>query len=604
MGNRRIRGIHSAAQAETASGTMHRRRFRMSKRLVYIICTLLALLIVAASAMVIRGVRDRKKYNQYMDSASISYAQQDYDSALAGLRKACAIDKTDECIMMMADCYEAQGRLDKALELLRSGDTKKKEIADRISELERKRAAAREEGKLSLAGGLYDVGTSALRLDGAGLRDSDLDIIRQMYALDTLSLSGNRLRDISALAELGGLCALDLSNNRIEDISPLASLSSLRTLCLDGNPIKDLTPLTNITSLTALSIKGMQLDRETVEMLTNALPNCAIHTDAEGEAVTDISFGGETFKSDVTELSLSAMGIRDISALSVCTQLTQLDLSGNEISDLSPLMNIPTLEWLDISGNQVTDLRTLMGIDSLRYLNASDNMIGDTSPFCIMTGIRELYLDGNPIRNFSGLRKLISLEKLGLCNAGVTDADLEYLYDLGHLTQLFISDNEQLSGEAIDLLQQKINPCNITHSGLIYTIWFGENSFKSNAAELELSYAGVDDIGAIQSMTQLETVRLTGNGIVNIYPIEYSNSRFTIKTMELNNNCITDITALASLQNVEEMDLSNNAIESVMPLMTLTSLKRLNLSGNNISESQIKDLRYALSKCEIISDYD
>ena len=52
----------------------------------------------------------------------------------------------------------------------------------------------------------------------------------------------------------------------------------------------------------------------------------------------DISFGGATFKSDVTELDLSGMGLRDISALSSCKELKRLNLSNNEISDLSPLM--------------------------------------------------------------------------------------------------------------------------------------------------------------------------------------------------------------------------------------------------------------------------
>ena len=67
---------------------------------------------------------------------------------------------------------------------------------------------------------------------------------------------------------------------------------------------------------------------------------------------------------------------------------------------------------------------------------------------------------------------------------------------------------------------------------------------------------------------------------------------------------IEDITALACLQSIEELNLSGNMISSVLPLMRLETLKLLDLRGNQISEESIRDLRYALQSCEILSDYD
>ncbi len=117
----------------------------------------------------------------------------------------------------------------------------------------------------------------------------------------------------------------------------------------------------------------MTLTESQLKKLANALPNCAIHSENTEEEMQDISFGGVTFKTDVTELNLSGMGLQNISALSSCKELKKLDLSGNTISDLSPLMDIPHLEWLNIANNYVTDLRPMGIFASLHFLNASGN---------------------------------------------------------------------------------------------------------------------------------------------------------------------------------------------------------------------------------------
>ena len=604
---KRRRGSHSAPATdytEIFSSAVMKNVSRPPKHLVYIICILTAVIALVATAMVIRTVSDKKEYNTYMEIARESFSREDYDSALSNLRKAAGVNKTEECAILMANCYQAQGKPEKALEILRTVNTKDKKIAAKISELENERAALKDAEKVSVAGRLYTQGTTELVLDEMELDDSIFEEVKQLYSLTSLSLEKNKLSDISALSELGGLTKLNLRYNNIRDISAITALTALRTLQLDGNPIADLSPLCSMTSLTSLSIRGIDVDEALIEKLSAALPNCAIHSEVAKEEIQDITFGGVTFKSDVTELSLSGMGIRDISALANCTELTHLDLSGNEISDLSPLMNIPELEWLDVSYNQLSDLRTLMGIESLRFLNAAGNSISGTSPLSMMTGLQELYLDGNQIHDFSGLRKLQNIQKLGLSGTGLQDADLDYLTNLSQLTNLFISDNEMLSGEAIDALQAKLNPCNIEHSELIYTVDFGGHIFKSNDKELNLSGTGIQDFGQIQNMPELERVWLSKNGISNIYILEYTNSRFTIKLLDLSNNDIEDITVLACLQSIEELDLSNNSINSLLPLMRLDTLKRLDLRGNPINEQQLNDLRFALQKCEIISDFE
>lgn len=585
--------------AEPMTAAEQRRRHR---RALYMLATAAAALLIIAVAVVLRSVSDMKSYNGYLGQARQNYEACDYDSALAALRKAASIERSEDCLLMMVDCYENQGNYTKALEILRSMNTSNPEISTRIAVIDSRRQRLAEAETVTIAGKKYPATTTSLVLDKMNLTDTVFTEISQLYALDSLSLAGNSISNITTLASMGGLVTLNLSDNAIQDLMPLASLTGLRTLYLDNNPVTDLSALCCLPNLTSLSLKGIDISPAQLEALSKSLPNCAIHTDASEDKEQDISFGGTTFKADVTELDLSGMGLRDISALAACQQLVKLNLADNQISDLSTLMNLPRLEWLDISGNQITDLRPLMGIERLTYVDASDNSINSTAALSMMNGLKELYLDNNPIRDFSGLRKVKSLEVLGLSGTGLTDEDMDYLRNLTLLTNLNLEENEALTGEAVDDLQQRLATCNISRSQLAYSIDIDGHPVLSTATELALSGAGIEDISGLTQIPALEKVDLSRNSISNLYILQLTNSRFTIRELNLAGNLVEDITPLASLTAVEVLDLSNNQISSELPLMNLKSLKTLYLGGNLLTERQIDDLQNALLDCEIILD--
>ncbi len=574
----------------------HHRR----KRIAYASAAAAAVVLVIVLALLMTGTGERREYKRYIEQANQSYQSGDYDSALSYLRKAANIDASDECLMLMADCYEAQGNLEKALEVLRLMDVSKEAVAARITELEQRRTQLLEAEKVTIAGKKFSADTTGLVLDGMGITDEVLKEIKQLYSLDNLSLMNNSIKDISVLAELGGLSTLNLSDNKIEDISPLKKLTGLRTLYLDNNPVKDLTPLLSLTSLTTLSIRGISLSEEQISRLSAALPNCAIHTDTEAADAIDISLGGVTFKSDVEELDLSGKGLRDISVLSSCKNLKKLNLSGNSISELCALMNIPGLEWLDVSSNQLTDLRPLMGLGTLRTVLASDNQITGTAAVGAMTALTELELSNNPISDFSGLKKLRNLETLGLKKTGLNDDGLKYLEYLSSLTMLSIDDNPDMSGEAVDTVSKSLGSCIISHSELVYLVDVAGVSIKQNATELDLSGMSISDISGMGNLGVLETVKLNKNNISNIYIFQYTNSWATMKYLDLSSNAIEDITAIACLKNLETLNLADNKVNSVQPLMNLWNLRSLNLSGNPLTDEQIKTLGDSLTNCEII----
>jgi internalin A len=573
------------------------------KHIFYMIFTVAVAVLIIVVAVVLRNASDARNYNSYMLQAQQSMSNSDYDSALAALRKASSIDKTDECLLLMVDCYETQGNYTKALEILRTMNTSDPDIASRITTIDRRRKLLAEAESVTIAGMSYPGTTTTLTLDNMGLTEAVFEEISNLHTLDTLSLANNSISDISGIADMAALVNLNLSGNKISDLSPLSSLSSLRVLTLDGNKVTDLSPLLSLTSLTSLSIRGMNVPEEQLEALTKALPNCAIHSDTDpDETAQDISFGGKTFKANVEELDLSGMNLREISAISACTQLKKLNISNNQISDLSPLMNLPDLEWLDISDNSVTDLRPLMGLSNLTYINAAGNSINSTTALSMMNGIKELYLDNNPLKDFSGIRKVKTLETLGLSNTGLTDDAIEYIEKLTLLSKLDITGNPSLSGEAVDELKTKLSTCSITHSELAYSIDLDGHSVLTNATSLDLSGSGISDISNLTRLAYLETLNLSRNEISNIYIFQLTNSRFTLKELNLSGNQIEDITPIASLQYLEVLDLSNNLISSELPLMNLTNLKTLYIGGNQLTEAQLDKLQNSLTNCDIILD--
>ena len=577
-----------------------RERKKLSRRLVFLLAAIAAALLLGAVALLLGRPIDEGAYEKNMAKAVEAYDQADLDNALRYLRRAASYEETDECLKLMASCYEQADSLDKALELLRMVDPADEWAAEQIQRLEQQKALLETADTVEVLGMRLPPDTTDLVLDGRNLTDSALPEIVKLYALDSLSLIGNRIRDFSPLAQLGSLDVLNLSGNKVSDLSPLAGMTGLRALYLDGNPLGDLSPLYALQNLNTLSIQGCGVGEEELTALAAALPACAILSDASEEDVSDISLGGLTFRSDVEELDLSGRGVRDISVLAACKELRRLNLSGNEISDLQGLMNLPQLNSLNISSNQINDLRPLMGIETLRLLNAANNALTDTSALSAMSALQTLDLSGNPIADYSGLRRLINLTSLKLIDTGLQDEDLYYLSGLSMLTKLEIDDNPALSNDAYGLLKSSLPGCSISHSELIYTIKLDGVSVASNVTQLDLSGKGIADLSGLERLNYLETLDLSRNRISNLYVMGISQSRGSLRELNLAFNQISSVSDLTALSALESLNLYGNPLSGCQALQSMTWLKWLNVGSCGLSEDQLAGLRDALPNCEIV----
>ncbi len=571
------------------------------KAVLYLLLIFAIAVTLISMAFLIRSISENRAYDRYIEAAQTDTLSGEYERALANLRKAAAIDRSDECLLMMAQCYEALGNYDRAIEALRMMKTSDAAISSKLASIEAKKKGNEQNGTVTIAGVQYAATETSLVLDNQTLGNGVLSEISALYSLNNLSLAGNGLTDITPLSSLGGLTTLNLSGNSIHDISPLRNLTGLRTLYLDSNPISDFSPLYSLSGLTTLSLKGITLSPEALSDLSNALPNCAINgatTDTAGRSGL-IALGGESFQTDITSLNLSHRGLTDISALSACQNLTTLNLSGNAISDLTPLMDIPGLQTLNLSSNNITDLRPLMGLTAVKVLDVSANSISSTVPLGSIVSLQELNLANNAISNFTGIGRLKNLNTLNLSGTGFSDADIDQFVNLSRLTNCNVEYNPGLTGEGYRRLQSLIPACYITHSDLVYSVDADRLTITSDTTVLDMTGRGINDLSFLMQLNNLETVYLGSNNISQIFYFQFTESWRTITTLDLSNNYLTDISSLMALKYLTNLDLSNNQIIDVNPLYALTNLRQLNLSGNPIAADQIRALNDALPYCMI-----
>ena len=555
----------------------YERKTRGKKRVIMICGIAVAVLaLMLVGTLLLKNSAQNREYEQAYKQAQLLYYDGKYDEALEQLRNAMAIDKTDDCLLLMSQCYEAKYDYVNAIAILEGSSSGSDVIKKRIEFLEEAKERYESGQVVLICGEQYDIKTTVLDLSGKGIHSGRLSDIGRLTELTSLKLANNEITELEFLTPLEKLVSLDLSNNQITDITPLAKLKKLRTLHLDNNDIRDFSPLYDLSELTMLTIGGIEVSQSQIKELKTRLPGCLIYNDEANTDIVEVHLGGKTFKSDVTKLDLSDCSITDLSALSVCTSLEELRLSGNYIRDIGPLLDIPKLRVLDLSNNMISDIRPLMSITTLEHLNLSGNKISSITALSQLKQLKELVLNGNDIDGTQNLAKLSALKILGLKDTGISDADLERLYNLKNLTVLALENNPDITESGVNQLKKKLPQCKVTHSEFEKKIVLGGKEFSASTESVDASSLGISDISAATGFKR-------------------------VRHLDLSNNVISSVTALSSLKTLETLDLSDNNIGDVSPLYSLKNLKILHIEQNGLSAEQVSELRAALPDCTIIA---
>ena len=240
-----------------------------------------------------------------------------------------------------------------------------------------------------------------------------------------------------------------------------------------------------------------------------------------------------------------------------------------------------------------------MGLSSLRYLYLDGNNITGLTAISSLSDLIELYIADNPISSLAGIENLNFLETLDISGIGATDDLLKQLYSSYSLRLIILSNNPEITGNAVDDLDGHLQNCSITHDELAYVVDISGNRFLSTDTDIDLSGLGLTDITWIKGFTNPEKIDLSNNSISNLYVLQQVENAGFVKSLDLSHNRITDINAIRYFSGLEILNLSYNDITMVNPLKTLTSLKELHIVGTKLTENQIIELCNALPNCTI-----
>ena len=102
-----------------------------------------------------------------------------------------------------------------------------------------------------------------------------------------------------------------------------------------------------------------------------------------------------------------------------------------------------------------------------------------------------------------------------------------------------------------------------------------------NLRSLDLNDNRIADVTALGPLTILEDLTLNGN---NVSDVSALGQLTALKQLRLSNNRVMDVSALGRLTALEELRLGNNRISDATALGSLTALRELHIGDNGISD--------------------
>ena len=325
----------------------------------------------------------------------------------------------------------------------------------------------------------------------------------------------------------------------------------------------------------------------------------------------------------ITELSLSSTGITSLTSsdFSGLTGLRYLDLQANSLSDISALADLTALTRLDLTYNSISDISVLEGMTALEELYLSGNPISDYEPLrrlkaAIEDADNSIYIDiditNNPPQFTDGDSTTRSVSENMPPNTNVgaaiaaTDADNDSLtYDLGgtdvgsfsidtwsgQLQTTAVLDFETKSsysvtvsvsdGSASDIITVDIKVIDVDET-LITAVNQRTQQVQDAIVNAVFDVDNADDVTPAH-LAVITELNLSEAGITALTSGDFSGLT-ALTVLNLSNNSVSDISALAELTALTALELHGNSIKDISVLEGMTALEHLSLWGNAISD--------------------
>lgn len=433
-----------------------------------------------------------------------------------------------------------------------------------------------------------------INLHAVGLMDFP-DELRECSRLETLIISCNAISRMTNFPSNDVLLRLDLGNNNLwnsADINLLTTRAkNLTSLIMRGNrkwlkmrkfyaPIV-LRKLKNLQLLDGIAITPALIERYCrVEYKLNI--SAARRKGVIGRGK------GNGRSSDIIELCLEGESLRAVDVCESLKSLKVLHLGYNGLRSVKGFAACRRLQHLSIEGNESVRLDGLSLMRELRFLNVRCCGIKRLFPawFRTLHKLTYINLEGNALDSLSALVSCGELREIYAAHNKISDmSDVVCLAELRGLKLM------SLYGNRISVLPKYphfvIFKC---PQLIVFDMEYISSSLRSEAIKMFTGRLTEDMIreGRCESKHDIDLSAL------NLLHLDHAvtRDRFqNINRINLENNRLTDVSALGSLPRLVKLELQNNRINSSFGRSGyFRKLKFLDLSSNCISSLSVLSL--------------
>ncbi|KAL0216859.1 hypothetical protein RCL1_007342 [Eukaryota sp. TZLM3-RCL] len=431
----------------------------------------------------------------------------------------------------------------------------------------------------------------------------DLFLFSHLLRIKLVDLSGRSVNNISVISIFTGLLSLNLSNveldgiknNRISDISFLSYCVKLKALSLEGSRVSDLSPLSRLFDLESLSLRNSEVfDLFPLKPLTKLsyldVTNTCIpmihqskHTTSSGiQSLVDL-FEHGVFGLDFSTKCLCV----NLSLYSHFVGLKSLVLAGNYVSNFSVFSQFAYLETVDLSNvrcNNIVDFFVFPFCINLKSLSLNSCEVHDVSPLSYLTALESLFLNDNYVFDLWPLNNLTKLSTLDLRK---TLLPREHQQEITNSSEIKTLINSFEHGVALDF------------SNHYNTIDISVYSHCSRLKSLNLVNKTVRNLSEISKLTNLETLELSNVKLPAPYgcceqitDISFLSSCIKLRSLSLDGSKVTDLGPLSSLSDLSHVSLNRTEVSDITPLVSSSHVKSLSLNKSLFSHlSQLSNFK-------------
>ncbi len=262
--------------------------------------------------------------------------------------------------------------------------------------------------------------------------------------------------------------------------------------------------------------------------------------------------------------------VEDIVAFKNLRVLRTFDIA--EVSNMQEACYYTQLYAMYGMGNAIT-FDSVLSAAALKDLKKLDQLSS-------LTKLEQMSLEYTGLTNLNGIEKFTNLKKLDIGNTVITD-----LTSLSSLTNLIDLSLVQM-GERVTEEEESKDETSKTDDD------------KKEEEEEKHTHAGLVDISAIATLTNLESLNISGNAIVDISAVA---NMTKLESLTMNSNCIEKLDALKNLTALTGLAVSDNHVTDISALSSCTALENFYAYDNDIKD--ISSLA-SCTKLEVLSVYD